>query len=204
MRLSYPIHILEPIHQEKPSKGFRYKPAVAYLLSVLSEVDVALIENCKVYSRSPFRYMPWYNAQKGGGAITLGNKNWQSITFTENFFSDDKSSYAHAAYLNNLYTWLKLSSHEVGHLSHALRFKSLIVYLIVFIIQYVRYGHDDAPLEHEANVGSDNFKAFHSYVYSSENPTVLSKILESDLSEAEKIEEIKLIISKYRTKNTLV
>lgn len=203
MSFKYPIHLLEPIEKDRPIKGFRFKPAVAFLLSELAGVEYALIRNCKVYSRTAYRYLPWYSAKKGGGAITLGNKNWQSITYTENFFSDDKSLFPHSAYLNNLYTWLNMSSHEVGHLSHAMRYRSLIIYLIVFMIQYTRFGHDEAPLEHEANIGSDNFKDFYRYISMNGQSTVLSEILENDKDEDEKIRKLGIILSKYHTKKTL-
>jgi len=197
--LNYPNYILEPIDSNNISLGFRFKPAVAYFLSEIAKVDIGLINNCKVKSRSFVRYIPWYSAQKGGGAITLGNANWQTITYTENFFSDDTSIYPHTAYANKLYTWLSMSAHEVGHLTHAFQYKSIIFYLFIFIYQYGRYGHDKAPLEKEANYGSDNFLRLRKYLTASNQNEKLQHIFESDQNEKEKIKLLEALLIQYRT-----
>ena len=105
-------------------------------------------------------FMPWYSSKKGGGAITLGSARWGSITYTENFFSENKDIYSQAAYADRTSVWLGMSAHEVGHLEHARRYGSLIVYLIAFIAQYMRYGHDAAPLEIEAERGRQTYHRF--------------------------------------------
>ncbi len=154
-------HLLVPVTERKAA--YKYSDIMVELLHLMTEVPRSRIRNVKIYSRSRVRYIPFYSAYKGGGAITLGNKNWQSITFTENFFSNSEERYGRAAYADNIYTWIKLSAHEVGHLHHTERYGSLILYLIVFAYQYLRYGHDQAPLEHEAEKGNQNLIRFNSF-----------------------------------------
>jgi len=135
-------------------KGYFFSPVMVELLHHVANVPLDILRKTKVYSRTPVRYIPFYPAHRGGGAITLGSDTWQSITFTENFFSSDKNLYGNRAYANDLDDWLRLSAHEAGHLNHAVRFKFFIMYLIIFVVQYVRYGHDAAPLEIEADEGT--------------------------------------------------
>jgi len=154
-------HILRKDPDKK--EVYRYSPIMIELLSRVAAVPPYLIANTKVYSRSPIRYIPFYPAHNGGGAITLGNKKWQSITYTENFFSSDTEAYGHAAYADKPSTWLRMSAHEVGHLIHAQRYGSIIIYLFVFAYQYLRYGHDAAPLELEAEYGNRTLAEFDRY-----------------------------------------
>ena len=189
-----PILFNEPM----PESGvFTLKKSTAHLLSLVSAIDIDIISHTKIYSRNLFRYLPWYKANKGGGAITLGNKNWQSITFTENFFSADRDLYGRAAYGNNLNTWLRLTAHEVGHLGHALKYKSLPIYLIVFTYQYLLYGHDKAPLEIEADVGRHNYVAFKNYLSNENSPSSLEDLLRSDSDEALKIQILNIWWAAY-------
>jgi len=197
MKLDYPEHILRPNSDKWIKDGFKYRKAVAYLLSELSGVKLDTILNANIHTRSLRRYRPWYPTRKGGGAITLGNKRWHNITFTENFFSTDKEAYPHTSYGNQTISWLRLSAHEVGHLAHAQRFGSIIIYLFRFIYEYVVFGHDQSPLEKEADIGSNNFKGFQSFLNRTIGPSSIDKILKEDISEADRIEKFKRLLSKY-------
>jgi len=189
-------YLLEP--DPKNAQIFRYNKVMICLMSLLAEVPEVIIANTRIYSRSPIRYLPFYPAHKGGGAITLGNHKWHSITYTENFFSDDQSRYGAAAYANKVRTWLRMSAHEIGHLNHTLRFRSFLIYLIVFAYQYLKYGHDAAPLEKEADLGTRNLSHFNHYLRSQNQAWTLTSLLTSDKSEAEKIEQLKDWWSGYR------
>jgi len=197
MGLEFPKHILEPNSDNWIKDGFKYKTSVAYLLSELSGVEMKTILNCNVYTRSLRRYRPWYPAQKGGGAITLGNRNWQNITFTENFFSTNKSLYPNSAYGDQTISWLRLSAHEVGHLAHALRYGSIVIYLFKFIYEYTVFGHDKSPLEKEADQGSNNFKSFSIYLNRKEGVSTIEELLKKNISEDEKIQVLQNLLSKY-------
>lgn len=166
---AYPKEIL----QEYTNGGyFSFTPPVCLLLSLISDVDIDTISKCKILSRSLTQYIPWYKARKGGGAITLGSAKWIRIYFTENFFSDDSDLYGRGAYGTNLSVWLRLASHEVVHIAHAKRFSFILIYLLVFIYQYIVYGHDLAPLEKEADQGTSNYDDFNRYFYKSEGQSV--------------------------------
>ncbi len=166
---------------------YHYGPAMSRLLSLVSGVSESTIRQTKIYSRHLLRYIPMYQATKGGGAITLGNKRWTSITYTENFFSTDQQRYGSAAYGNNLNVWLRLSAHEVGHLHHAQRFKSFLIYLFVFAYQYIRYGHDAAPLEIEADLGPSVLSKFRNFIKNNFDQDLIHDCLETQLSTAEKL-----------------
>ncbi len=187
-------HILIP-----REKAYGFRQPITLLLALVSGVDQELIHNSKVYSRTPSRYLPWYPAAKGGGAITLGTASWQSITFTENFFADDIELYGRSAYANNLHVWLRLSAHEVGHLAHAQKYNSLIVYLLVFAYQYLRYGHDAAPLEKEADSGAINFSKFNSFLRQQYDSNPLQELLLADITDKEKCVQISTLWNKYLT-----
>jgi len=172
--------------------AYNYSPLMVALLSRIAEVPEENLRKTKLYPRTPRRYIPFYSADKGGGAITLGNKKWHSITYTENFFSNDTSLYRRA-YADNTYTWLRMSAHEVGHVNHAIRYGSIIIYLIVFIYQYARYGHDGAPLEKEADLGPDNLNKLIRHTAGQ-----LIPVIESDLPEEDKIKQIVVWWTSYK------
>ena len=174
-----------------------YTAAAAHLLHLVSGVEKSLISSTRIKSRTVFWYVPFYNALKGGGAITLGSSRSTSITFTENFFSDEKRLYKSKAYKNNLHAWLRLSAHEVRHLEHAKRFKYLIFYLIIFAYQYLRYGHDAAPLEIEANEGSSRFTRFIRFTRYELGVDFLDMVFTENLEDDKKIEIINFYWEKY-------
>ncbi|MBT8232184.1 MAG: hypothetical protein HKO66_15810 [Saprospiraceae bacterium] len=171
--------ILTP-HQKKNT--FKYSPTANHFLSLVSGIDKETIERATVFPRSIFRFIPWYNSKKGGGAITLGSDKKASITFTENFFSEEKEIYSNRAYANNLYRWLRLSAHEVRHLEHAKKYRFFLFYLIVFAYQYILFGHDDAPLEKEADEGTKTFDAFYAFGQSHLNINILNACFDESLA----------------------
>ena len=180
---------------------YKFREPVAELLSLVSGVNKRLISETKIYPRSQFRYIPFYNSLRGGGAITLGNSFWHSITFTENFFSNDKQTFKAVAYGDNLSVWLRLSAHEVGHITHTKRFRSFIWYLIVFAYQYIKHGHDDAPLEIEAELGRKTFIQFNNYIKNNFQIN-LEYILTSQESDIVKIKLIKKYWLEYSLFNS--
>jgi len=184
----------------KPIKGsgYRYSPYMINLLSKVSGVDEEIIKNTKIDIRSIRKYIPFYSAKKGGGAITLGNHKWQSITFTENFFSTDQKLFNNRAYANDLHSWLRMSSHEVGHLAHTHRYKSFLIYLIVFAYQYMKYGHDDAPLEIEAEEGTSELCRFDNYLRVNGYSKGTHNLILSEKSEQEKITELEELWIEYK------
>lgn len=171
---------------------------VAYFLSLLSGVDRTIIEDARIYSRTFYRFLPWYDAKKGGGAITLGSFKKASITFTENFFSGDRDLYKSKAYLNNMHAWLRLSSHEVMHLVHAKRYKFHLLYLMVFAYQYIRYGHDKAPLEIEADIGRWEYDRFISYTRNKLDIDFIELLFLKHKQEYEQIKLIDYYWQKYQ------
>ncbi len=183
------------------NKSYRFSPIIVELLHLVAEVPRDIIAETKIFSRSATRYIPFYPSDKGGGAITLGSDSWQSITFTENFFSTDQELFKGRAYANDLNSWLRLAAHEAGHLHHATRYKFLIIYLIVFAYQYLRYGHDAAPLEIEAELGNTKLKQFQAYLHRHQGPQYLYQLITSNEEESEKINRLKALWSSYQAYN---
>ena len=162
------------------SRKFRFTDKASFLLSLVSGVDEEKIRTCSIYRRNPYRYFPWYRASRGGGAITFGSRNWSSITFTENFFSEDNKFFNNRAYGNRMDIWLSLAAHEVVHIRHAQRFGNFVIYLLVFAYQYLLHGHDKAPLEIEAEEARFNFLKFNAYFTSKEGKTLSQLLLDND------------------------
>jgi len=187
---------------QKPRKvKLSFSKPVAYFLSLLSGVDRTTIEDARIYSRSLYRFLPWYNALKGGGAITLGSAKKASITYTENFFSANIQQYKSKAYLNNMHAWLRLSAHEVTHLEHAKRYKYLLWYLIVFGYQYLRYGHDLAPLEIEADLGRFQYDKFISFTRYNLDVDFVTTVFLNNLKEEKQMALIDFYWQKYQLSN---
>ena len=187
-------HLLRPL---EGSRGWQYRPAVQHLLHLVAEVPKPILAQTRIHTRSRGRYLPFYSAMRGGGAITLGSRGWQSITFTENFFSIDQSLYKGRAYGNDVAGWLDMSAHEAGHLLHAVRFRFFIFYLLVFAYQYLRYGHDAAPLEIEAEAGRWQYRQFDAYVRQNSSRSLVD-LITSDSSEADKIEQLNAMWRDFR------
>ncbi|NNE25448.1 MAG: hypothetical protein HKN09_01275 [Saprospiraceae bacterium] len=172
-----PYKILAPVKDRK--KEYRFTAPVAHLLALVSDQERRVILETKIYCRSLIRYIPWFRTSKGGGAITFANRRWRSITYTENFFSNDLSRFGEKAYGNDTMAWLHLSAHEVGHIKHGFKYGSLLIYLIAFIFQYIRFGHGAAPLEIEADQGSNTLMRWHNYLKINSLGDIVS-LLQSD------------------------
>lgn len=144
---------------------YRFTNAAAHLLSLVSGVDKRQIQNAVVQPRAIGQYRPWYSAKGGGGAMTLGGPNYYTITYTENWFEDDASKYDNSGYGQNTMAWLRLSSHEVGHIPQIYREGSLGSYAMEFLSQYTDAGnHDGAPYEQEADTGRNVFNDFNNFI----------------------------------------
>jgi RHS repeat-associated protein len=167
-----PIQAID-IDGEEPKSVVRYDakgdghftaPAV-HLLSMMSGVSEKLIENSVVQKRGPGQYRPWYNANNGGGAITLGTLERPTITYTENWFDNSTKAYSGHGYGLDVQSWLVESSHEVGHLPQLQNSGGIFSYLGEFIKQYSQAGsHDEAPFEKAADVGANNLVKFNAFV----------------------------------------
>ena len=196
--MNYNINVHRNVSKNKGSVKLAFTIPAAYFLSLLSGVDPTIIREARIYIRTTIRFLPWYNSLKGGGAITLGSAKKASITFTENFFSDNHELFKSKAYLNNVSAWLRLSSHEVTHLVHAKRYKYLFWYLIVFGYQYLRYGHDRAPLELEANRGSFEYDRFIHFARYEMGLDFIELLFKGKMNEKEQLESIDALWSNYQ------
>jgi len=196
MGLNYPSCIIEKVH-ENHHNVFQFDEVVCHLLSLVSNVHIDLIRKTKIYPRSAFRFIPWYKAEKGGGAITFGSRSWHSMTFTENFFSQDSSKFINAAYGNEALVWLKLCAHEVVHIAHAQKFGSFIYYLFQFAYQYLIFGHDKSPLELEADISSKKFNQFQQTIDMNYGQNALINLIKSDSKAQEKKDKIDLWWNLY-------
>ena len=165
---------------------YGFNPSVSFLLFLVSDIDQDVIKKVTVYQRHFPRYIPWYNAARGGGAITLGTNQKQSISFTENFFEEENLSDPDHFILK----WLRLASHEIMHIHHAVKYKYLLVYLWVFIVQYIRFGHRHAPAEKEANMGTVRFDRFNNFISVHYGANSLCRLLRSNMNHSEKIDRI--------------
>lgn len=131
------------------------------ILHEITGVDEPTLRGADIRMKQKAGDLPWYNPNNGGGAITLGN----TITFTWNYY-DSSNSYHfrkkgvtyYTSLGNDIYAWLSLLSHEVGHLPQAKEFgtdkKGVSKYKGFFVGQYIRYmSHDKVPFEVAAEEG---------------------------------------------------
>ena len=137
-------------------------------------------------------YRPFYSANSGGGAITLGRGSiGATITYTENWFEDDPNGYNGHGYGQNIYEWLSIASHEVGHLPQIGKEGGLFSYLFEFMKQYAQAGnHNDAPYEKEADKGSDVFDLFNHFVNNNYGSGSIETLFNSNKSQEDKIKAI--------------
>jgi len=171
--------------------GYKFTQSAAHLLSLVSGVSRVYIDNTVVLERAVGQYRPFYSANEGGGAITLGSGVLNSnITYTENWFNDDPNSYNGHGYGQDVMEWLYLSSHEVGHLPQVAKAGSLLKYALGFVLEYSKSGHDAAPSEIEADKGYTVFIAFNKFVNKTYGNGSIEKLFNSDKRESEKIETI--------------
>ncbi len=190
-----------PILKYNGSGRYSFKPAAAFLLSATTGVDINLIKNVVVQERKAGQYRPFY----GSGAITLGTKDNMSITYTNNFFSDDPNSFNGYGFGKDINAWFRLSSHEVGHLPQVKKQDDVINYLGQFVVQYIeaaeQYGfsgaHDNAKNEKEAEKGAVNFKKFNDFVNKNIGNNAVEDLFSGGLSEQRKIDKLQRWIDYY-------
>ena len=188
----YPREILK-YHETDFHRANYYtfsKPA-AYLLSLVSGVDMKAIENVNVLERGIGRLYPWYSSDKGGGAVTLGSDKYNAtITITNNYFEDDKKAYNNNGYGQNLNEWFDLMSHEVVHLNHIGQKGNIGAYLFSFGIDYLENGHDGSKREQEADKGRETYRGFRKYVSDNYGKNALIDIFKSNKNDNEQIRTI--------------
>jgi len=200
----YPKSILTYDPKLGLNGGYRFTQSAAHLLSLVSGVDRLYIEHAIIQERAPGQYRPFYSANKGGGAMTLGwNSVGATINYTENYFADDRSSYKGHGYGQDIFEWLDISSHEVGHLPQIDREGGLFGYLGEFIKQYSQAGeHDGAEYEEEAEEGSTEFGNFYKYANKNYGSGALEGLFNSDGSQARKIRTINQWWGSYQQTQT--
>jgi RHS repeat-associated protein len=180
--------------------GYHFTQSASCLLALVSRIDRSYIDNVVIQERAIGQYRPSYSSNKGGGAITLGTSSYQaSITFTQNFFEDDPSAYNNHGYGRDIYTWLALSSHEVGHIPQIDEQGGLFSYIGEMLDQYFLFGHDNAPYEIMADEGYKNFKLFNSFVDKTYGTGALTKLFSSDARENKKTTTIEKWYNAYQT-----
>ena len=186
------IVVFHKSHNGRPDYYKLTKPAT-HLLSLVSSISESYIGGAKIWERGVGHYLPLYDSNDGGGAITLGSRpNASIITLTQNFFEDDPTKYNGNGDGQNFYSWMRILSHEVGHLKHIEESGGMLKYGFSFLWDYAKnFGHDNVPREKEAEKGRtmfDNFNRFVNRKYRSK--TVLKDLLNSDKSDKVKIETI--------------
>ena len=65
-----------------------------------------------------------------------------------------------------------------------------IKYILRFVFEYTKYGHDAAPSEVEANKGFYEFDAFYKFINQTYGSGSLERLFNSNRKESEKIETI--------------
>lgn len=160
MSLTFPIAVI--------TKDLKLTDDAIKMLHTISGVNPLLLKEANLRpSNSNWLRAPWYNSRKGGGAITIGN----TIYFTRNWFSEDKykrKNGRNVSYGRNdtesIFMWLKLLSHEVGHLPQAQKsgyhFFGKVNYLFQFakgyavrLLTFQKKIHDGLSLEITAELG---------------------------------------------------
>lgn len=189
-----------PILSYNASTGtYSFRPAVAHLLSLTSGLKENIIRDAVIQERAPGHYRPFYRASEGGGAITLGDRSRTSITYTENFFADDPSSFNGNGFGQDSKRWLDISSHEVVHLGQVRVTDSFFGYMFEMANQYFEAGnHDDAPNEKAADWGSTKYRAFNKYINDNFGKDALIELLGNGPSDDKKISTIDKWYGQYQ------
>ena len=181
------------------SDYYTLRPSAAYLLSEISGVNSEYIKNVNIIKRGFGKYIPLYDTNQGGGAITLGDGPYSAaIYLTENYFEDNPTAYNNNGYGQDLYNWIGLLSHEVKHLDHIKNSNGKGRYILSFGLDYLRYGHDNTPREKEAINKFNSFKSFWKYVNKNYGKNALEKLFQNEQSETLIIETLKQWLYEYR------
>jgi len=130
-------------------------------------------------------------SNNGGGGITIGSDpNNVTMTFTENFFADNSDDYNVHGYGQNVTEWLRMVSHEATHIKRVEQAGGKMKYLVHFIAQYMKYGHDDVPEEQEADANRDKFDDFNDFINNNYGKNALQDLFKSDYSDSQKVQQI--------------
>jgi len=165
--------------------SYKFTRSAVHLLHLVSGVSKTMIESTTVMKRAPYSAVPAYNYfsyshDEGGGAITLGENSYSSrIIFTENYFHDDPDAYEGNGFGADIFSWLDLASHEVGHIPQIGRHNGQADYLMTFVKQYSKSGHDDAPYEIEAEKGTSVFRDFKKFTDKTYGKNSLIKLFQA-------------------------
>ena len=172
--------------------GYKLTRPAAHLLSLVSGVEECMINSTVIVKRGPGHYLPWYSSRKGGGAITIGYSSCSSnIILTQNYFEDNPTEYDGNGLGQNIYAWLSILSHEVGHIPQIDKNGGRNGYVINILTEYCKArGHDNAPSEIEAEIGNVIYKGFYKYISSHYGENALSDLFKSDYSDNYKIKKI--------------
>jgi len=153
------------------------KPAIT-LLSIVSGVSESRLMGVEVDKSGPFSSV--YHYQKAGGAITT-----DKVRYSKQFFNGGEN--------DNVNSWLRLSSHEVGHVPQYDAIGDDSKYQRTAAWGYVTsLGHDGAPMEIEADKGRKEFKGF----VKSAGLKAINDVFNSNSTDDEKSNQI---ISLYQT-----
>lgn len=108
----------------------------------------------------------------------------------------------------NFYSWIRILSHEVGHLKHIEECGNIAKYGASFIWDYVsNFSHDNVPREIEAEKGRTVFNDFNRFVNKTNNSrTAIADLFNSDKSDKVKIDILnkwwqEFISSKIKNKS---
>lgn len=199
-------------HSIVDENGKLTEPAIT-LLSLVGYTPAWRLRLTSVQESGPYNFdAPWYSRYPspgllGGGGITYEN----TIFLTENFY-DNTGKYGTGSLGNNTYEWLRILSHEMGHLPQEDMFMlsgtGTAGYMINMGEQYlVTFGHKYAPFEMMADIGAKNFEAFMGDGYKEEVLAVLNDPELPDNDKSYKIisfyeeyidKKIKELFVKYR------
>ena len=166
------------------------RPA-AHIISLVTGVKEEYIRGVNVMEKGFGHNYPMYNPNIGGGGITIGsNPNSVTMTFTENYFADDATSYNGNGYGQNVTEWLSMASHEATHIKHIEQAGGKIRYLLHFGVQYLKHGHNNVPEEKEADANREKFNEFNKFIRNKYGKNALQELFKSDFSDSQKVRQI--------------
>lgn len=145
---------------------FQFTQSATKLLSLVSGINETEIKNVEIINNMN-GILPAYKPSEGGGGMTIPSiedKKQINIRYTDNYFTLNK--YPSNDYGGDIYSWLSISSHEVGHIKHVRDCDCTFpTYAASFGIEYAKnLGHDAAPREQEADKGYFKFNSFDSFL----------------------------------------
>lgn len=91
---------------------------------------------------------------------------------------------------DNIYRWLRISSHEVRHIPQYFEAGGTVQYLWEFVKQYAdTQGHDDAPWEIDAEIGTTNFDNFYNWIVANKGANALENLFINGINVKNTIED---------------